>query len=52
MDTYSIGTSYLVIGYIPCVYYHHCRSRRLFSMVSTNINMHQNDIPLFILYIL
>ena len=30
MDTYSIGTSYLVIGYIPCVYYHHCRSRRLF----------------------
>lgn len=51
MDTYSIGTSYLVIGYIP-VYIIIIAGVGGFSMVSTNINMHQNDIPLFILYIL
>ena len=30
MDTYSIGTSYLAVGGIPRLYYHHCRSRRFF----------------------
>lgn len=40
MDTYSIGTSYLVIGYIP-VYIIIIAGVGGFSMVSTNINMHQ-----------
>lgn len=51
MDTYSIGTSYLVIGYIP-VYIIIIAGVGGFFYGKYKHKHASNDIPLFILYIL